>query len=70
MARRPPEPPQPLRPNLTVNQKRRCADRLEKRIQELEAFDPQTVQKRFVNPNVRAFGGSHASTKPVGRVWT
>jgi predicted nucleotide-binding protein len=54
MARRPPEPSQPVRPNLTADQKRRCVDRLEKRIQELKVFDPQTVQKRFTDPNVSA----------------
>lgn len=54
MARRPAEPAQPVRPNLTVDQKRRCVDRLNKRIQELDAFDPQTVQKRFTDPNVSA----------------
>jgi predicted nucleotide-binding protein len=47
MARRPTPPPKPDRPDLTVEQKRRCIDRLNKRIEELEAFDPQTVQKRF-----------------------
>jgi hypothetical protein len=47
MVRRPTPPPKPERPNLTVEQKRRRIERLQKCIQELEAFDPQTVQKRF-----------------------
>jgi hypothetical protein len=46
MARRTP-PSRPERPILTVDQKRRCIERLNKRIEEPEAFDPQTVQKRF-----------------------
>jgi hypothetical protein len=40
-------PPKPERPDLTVEQKRQCIDRLNNCIKELEAFDPQTVQKRF-----------------------
>jgi hypothetical protein len=46
MVRRPTPPPKPERPILTVEQKRRRIERLQKCIQELEAFDPQTVQKR------------------------
>jgi hypothetical protein len=45
--RRPNPPPKPERPILTVEQKRRCIDRLIKRIEELEAFEPQTVQRRY-----------------------
>jgi len=52
MARRP-APPQPQRPLLTAQQKRRGIDRLQKRIKELEAFDPQTVPKRW-SPEVTA----------------
>jgi predicted nucleotide-binding protein len=52
MARRPPPPPQ--RPNLSTEEKRRAIARVERRIQELDAFDPQTVQKRFTDPNVKA----------------
>jgi Predicted nucleotide-binding protein containing TIR-like domain len=47
MARHPSPPPKPERTILTVEQKRRCIDRLNKRIEDLQAFDPQTVQKRF-----------------------
>jgi predicted nucleotide-binding protein len=46
LARRP-APPQPVRPTLTIDQKRRCIERLRQRIAELEAFDPQSVQKRW-----------------------
>jgi predicted nucleotide-binding protein len=46
MARRPTQPPLE-RPNLTVEQKRRCIERLQQRIGELEAFDPQNVQRRW-----------------------
>ncbi|MGO8869718.1 MAG: TIR domain-containing protein [Alphaproteobacteria bacterium] len=53
MARRPP-PQQPQRPNLSIEEKRRGIARLEGRIQELEAFDPQKVQKRFSDPNLMA----------------
>jgi predicted nucleotide-binding protein len=55
MVRRPTPPPKPERPNLTVEQKRRRIERLQKCIQELEAFDPQTVQKRFP-PELTALG--------------
>jgi predicted nucleotide-binding protein len=47
MASRTAPPSKPERPFLTVEQKRRCIDRLGKRIEDLQAFDPQTVQKRF-----------------------
>ncbi len=47
MARRAAPPPRPERPSLTAEQKRRGIARLQKRIEELEAFDPRTVQKRF-----------------------
>jgi len=52
MARRPAPPPKPERPFLTVEQKRRRIERLQKCIQELEAFDPQKVQKRYREPDV------------------
>jgi hypothetical protein len=45
---------QPERPVLSVEQKQRAVARLEKRIAELEVFDPQTVQKRFTDPAVMA----------------
>ena len=46
MARRPAPPPKPKSPILTVGQKRRRIERLEKCITSLEAFDPQKAQKR------------------------
>ena len=46
------KPPQP--PVLTVDQKRRRIERLETCIRDLEAFDPQTVQKRYSVPKVMA----------------
>jgi hypothetical protein len=54
MARRASPPQQPQRPLLSVDEKRRAVTRLEKRISELESFDPQTVQKRFSDPQVTA----------------
>lgn len=51
MARRP-APPKPEVPILTAEQKRRRIERLQKCIQELEAFDPQKVQKRYREPEV------------------
>lgn len=57
MAHRTTPPPKPERPILTVEQKRRCIDRLSKRIEKLEAFEPQTVQKRFP-PEVTALGNA------------
>jgi hypothetical protein len=54
MARRPTPSPKPERPVLTVEQKRRCIDRLRQCIQDLEAFDPQKVQKRYRVPEVLA----------------
>ncbi|MGH6835436.1 MAG: TIR domain-containing protein [Methylocella sp.] len=53
MARRP-TPSQPQRPVLTVEQKRHGIARLEKRIKELEAFDPQILQRLFASPEVTA----------------
>jgi hypothetical protein len=46
MARRSVPPPRPRTPILTVGQKRRRIDRLQKCITNLEAFDPQKVRKR------------------------
>jgi hypothetical protein len=54
MARRPVPPPKPRSPILTAGQKRRRIERLQKCITSLEAFDPQTVRKRFGNPEVLA----------------
>jgi hypothetical protein len=52
MARRP--APQPEPPVLTVQQKRRRVERLQNCIRDLEAFDPQKVQKRYGVPEVMA----------------
>lgn len=52
MARRPTPPPEPERPNLTVGQKRRCIERIQRCIAELETFDPTKVQKRYREPEV------------------
>jgi predicted nucleotide-binding protein len=54
MARRPAPPPKPESPILTVEQKRRRIERLQKCIRDLEAFDPQKVQKRYGVPEVLA----------------
>jgi hypothetical protein len=54
MARRSVPPPKPKPPVLTVGQKRRRIERLQKCIQRLEAFDPQKVQRRLGVPEVLA----------------
>jgi hypothetical protein len=46
MARRSAPPPKPKTPILTVGQKRRRIERLQKCITNLEAFDPQKARKR------------------------
>ena len=46
MARRSVPPPKPKTPILTVGQKRRRIERLQKCITSLEAFDPQKARKR------------------------
>jgi hypothetical protein len=46
MARRSAPPPKPRTPILTVGQKRRRIERLQKCISNLEAFDPQKARKR------------------------
>lgn len=46
MARRSAPPPKPRSPILTVGQKRRRIERLQKCIANLEAFDPQKARKR------------------------
>lgn len=51
MARRS-TPPVPERPVLTVNQLRRRIDQLRSCISDLEAFDPEKVQKRYGIPEV------------------
>ena len=52
MARRSVPPPKPKPPVLTVGQKRRRIERLQKCMQRLEAFDPQKVQRRLGVPEV------------------
>src|SRR6516225_1386793 len=46
MARRSALPPKPKSPILTVGQKRRRVERLQKCVTSLEAFDPQKARKR------------------------
>jgi hypothetical protein len=46
MARRSAPPPKPKTPTLTVGQKRRRLERLQKCVTSLEAFDPQKARKR------------------------
>ena len=46
MARRSAQPPKPKPPVLTVGQKRRRIERLQKCVTSLEAFDPQKARKR------------------------
>lgn len=54
MAPRRTTPAQPERPIYSVEQKQVYVNRLKKRIAELEAFDPATVEKRHNDPNVLA----------------
>ena len=53
MASRQKPPAMPERPHLSGDQKRRAIARLQQRIGELEAFDPQKVTKRFNIPEVQ-----------------
>ena len=52
----------PVRPTLSPEQTRRCIQRLEARIQELENFDPAAVQKRGGDPAVMALEASIADS--------
>jgi predicted nucleotide-binding protein len=52
MAMRRVPPPQPERPELTTQQKINGVYKLKKRIEELQAFDPQTVTERHSDPRV------------------
>jgi predicted nucleotide-binding protein len=61
MARRP-TPSIPERPVHTVEQKRQDIQRLQRRILELEAFDPQTVTKRSSDPSQTALETAIAET--------
>lgn len=47
MARRATPPAPPLRPNHSVEEKRQDITRLQRRIEELERFDPSQIQKRW-----------------------
>lgn len=47
MARRPATPPEPQPASLTVDQMRRGIGRIQRRIEELGAFDPLSVRDRF-----------------------
>jgi hypothetical protein len=47
--------PPPQAPALTADQMRRRIDRLQKCIDELGAFDPQKVQRRYREPEVCAW---------------
>jgi hypothetical protein len=51
------KPPKPKAPILTAEQKWRRIERLKKCIRDLQAFDPQKVQKRFGVPEVFALKG-------------
>jgi hypothetical protein len=58
MARHSVPPPKPKSPILTVGQKRRRIERLQKCITSLETFDSQKVRKRFGNPEVLTLGAA------------
>jgi hypothetical protein len=51
---KPTKPPKPKAPILTAEHKRRRIEQLKKCIRDLQAFDPQKVQKRFAEPEVFA----------------
>jgi predicted nucleotide-binding protein len=53
MAARKTPPHKPERPNLPLGEKAVGIAALQRRIDEVDAFDPQTVQKRFGDPVVR-----------------
>jgi predicted nucleotide-binding protein len=59
MARRPAQQP-PQSPVLTPDQIRRCIERMKQSIEELQAFDPQKVQKRYNITEVVALEASIA----------
>lgn len=62
MARRPTNPMKPERPEHTVEEKRQDILRLQRRIDELEAFDPSSTSKRFSEPAVTRLETAIAST--------
>jgi hypothetical protein len=53
---------QPQRPVLTLDQKLKVIGRLQKRIMELEDFDPSSVLKRFGSPEVAALEAAISET--------
>jgi len=61
LAPRRPTPPQPQAANLTIDQMKLGITRLQRRISDLEAFDPQSVPKRFP-PEVTALETSIEET--------
>ena len=52
MSRRPPQPSRPERPIHSIEEKRQDIAQLQRRIADLEEFDPNTVTKRFADPHV------------------
>ena len=62
MARRPRVAPRPERPIKSPDEKRQDIARLTRRIEELEAFDPSRVAKRFSSPDVTSIETAIAST--------
>jgi predicted nucleotide-binding protein len=62
MARRPTTTTRPERPHHTVDEKRHDIVRLQRRIAEVDAFDPSQATKRFSDPAVTALQTSIAST--------
>src|SRR3981081_3630301 len=53
MASRRAPPPKPERPRHTVQQKNADINALERRIKQLQDFDPTTIRKRFSAPKVQ-----------------
>jgi predicted nucleotide-binding protein len=62
MARRPTTHTRPERPHHTVEEKRQDILRLQRRIAEVEAFDPSQATKRFSDPAVTALQTAIGST--------
>jgi predicted nucleotide-binding protein len=53
-SRRAPPPPKPERPQHSAQEKLRDIEDLERRIKDLDDFDPSTTTRRFDDPNVQA----------------
>src|SRR5271156_2244830 len=60
------KPPKPKAPILTAEQKRRRIERLKKCVRDLQAFDPQKVQKRIWRPRSVCARGGHRQSVVVG----